>query len=463
MDAQISNPTTSKIPREAIIYIPGLNFVVNQSLDNITRQIADALERASKKSSASFSLEAANYKATYRETRTFNYRTILRNENGKPTRAMDVYEMDYLPSFTQDYENKHPVTLLLRMFLVLILNIPLLIHLAPKNEKIKNENRRKPKTPGVTAKTFKEKFQLLFASLVVGVIVAYMAILVLAIVELVRTLPQFQSLEQSAQIPIQQPDLATTPAPSQATSTNSTLPRPLFVLIPQLVVVVVALAELAWPKLTDNLRQGIQHSAIHFMSVVDYFSVNTRQKDIEGHFLALLDCLGETKETAYSHIYLVTYSFGSMVALDGLFPTASNPSERVKLIDGLVTIGNPFDLFRMFWPKYFQKRSEIKGKELMWLNVYSPIDILGSNFRDNGDVAEADLELIKTIGLTAANAPINIPYPPNISYNDYNILQLFTLIGLTSHASYFPSVATGGTTCFDEFIPQLLKDTGWLD
>jgi hypothetical protein len=236
--------------------------------------------------------------------------------------------------------------------------------------------------------------------------------------------------------------------------------RPVLV---QRIIVLIAILQLAWPKLFENLRQGIQQSAIYFMSIADYFTLSTRREPIEGHFLALLEYLGE-KEVSYDRIYVMTYSFGSIVALDGMFPATYDPVERVKIIDGLVTIGNPFDFFQSLWPSYFRDHSDIErdgDKAFVWLNVFSPIDILGSNFRTDDQLANPDPQVIKGIGLKLS-VPTNIAYPRNVSYAQMSFLELITFIGLRAHTTYFRSVTQGETTCFIQIMPQLLKDTAWL-
>lgn len=440
MAAQISRPASNHIPHDAIIYIPGLNFVANQSLHNIVKQIADAMEHASKMKSATFAVEGTEYQVEY-GARTFNYRTILRNENRKPTRAMDVYELNYLPSFTQDYRKVHPVLLLLRMLFVVLANLGHLVTFVFSK-----------------AKNIKEKIQIFFALAVVGVLVSYLVILSFAIADLVR--PQLAGATQTEATATAQPITAAqapvqTGSEGSAAANNSQPPTFIF----QWIVVLVALAQLVVPKLAENLRHGIERSAIDFMSVIDYFSLSTRREPIEGHFLDLLECIAE--KAAYHHVYVITCSFGGIVALDAIFPGTHDPVQRVNIIDGLVTIGNPFDFCRSVWPKFFQQRRELAGKALCWINVYSPIDILGSNFRNSDEVGECDLRLMKGIGLKR-NAPKNIPYPRNISYRDFGLLELLTFIGLRAHATYLQAVTEGETSCFTPVMPQLLKETKWL-
>jgi hypothetical protein len=422
---------------------------------------------------------------------------------------MDIYEMDYLSSLTQDYADKHPLNLLLRMLLVIALSVGNLVSLI--NSK---------------AKTAKEKVQVGFALITVATVLAYMFIVGAAVVNLVRELPQFQAAAQEGpaqepaaqgqpaqEQPTQEPAPAGTPDPSQTSQASPAATPSLFgipltwtlvfavalildlfvlsraesrpiqqitfwlaivlavwilvllirpVLAPW-IVVLIAVAQLAWPKLFENLRQGIQQSAIHFLSIADYFKLNTRREPIEGHFLALLEYVGQ-EQGPYERLYVLTYSFGAIVALDGMFPATHDPAERVRSIDGLVTIGNPSDFFRGLWRDYFRSHNDLErggDRALVWLNVFSPIDILGSNFRPDDQVASPDPDVIQGIGLKYST-PVNVAYPRNLSYAELNFLELVSFIGLRAHTTYFQSVAQGATSCFIQVMPQLLKDTAWL-
>ena len=105
----------------------------------------------------------------------------------------------------------------------------------------------------------------------------------------------------------------------------------------------------------------------------------------------LLDYIAGKRE--YRYVNVIAFSFGSVVAIDNIFPAGWKPVPRTQIINNLVTIGCPFDLFRMMWKHYFDDRMLLPGVPSCRINVYSPLDILGSNFRDDEKMAEAKVSI----------------------------------------------------------------------
>ena len=87
-------------------------------------------------------------------------------------------------------------------------------------------------------------------------------------------------------------------------------------------------------------------------------------------------------------IHILAYSFGSIVALDALFPRVLprpiGADRCAAAVTTLVTVGSPVDFVRQFYPEYFDGRTARRG-DLVWSNLFLPEDILSSNFLDNDD------------------------------------------------------------------------------
>jgi hypothetical protein len=87
-------------------------------------------------------------------------------------------------------------------------------------------------------------------------------------------------------------------------------------------------------------------------------------------------------------IHILAYSFGSIVALDALFPRVprrAKGGDRVgTAVTSLVTVGCPVDFVRQFYPTYLEGRTPRRA-DLPWTNVFLPEDLLGSNFLDDDD------------------------------------------------------------------------------
>lgn len=87
-------------------------------------------------------------------------------------------------------------------------------------------------------------------------------------------------------------------------------------------------------------------------------------------------------------IHILAYSFGSIVALDALFPRvprrAQGDDRAAAALASLVTVGCPVDFVRQFYPDYPEGRASRRA-DLPWTNLFLPEDLLGSNFLDDDD------------------------------------------------------------------------------
>ena len=88
-----------------------------------------------------------------------------------------------------------------------------------------------------------------------------------------------------------------------------------------------------------------------------------------------------------ARLYLFGYSFGSIVLIDALFPSRDREVERRGLgnVVGLTTMGCPADFLRLLYPDHFAGRVSRLPPDTDWTNIYIPADVLGSNFREDGD------------------------------------------------------------------------------
>lgn len=155
---------------------------------------------------------------------------------------------------------------------------------------------------------------------------------------------------------------------------------------------------------------------------------------------------------------MIAYSFGSLVALDNLFPAGWQPVNRIEAVDTLVTIGCPYDIVRMLWPNYFTNRQRMPGRPRVWINIYSPADILASNFRDDNLDAEAD----KTLALAPPPTPgcdplfpLNVNYNLGVNPNDLNLFDWLSLVGLRAHNGYWGGSDETELGCFHEIATRL--------
>lgn len=163
-------------------------------------------------------------------------------------------------------------------------------------------------------------------------------------------------------------------------------------------------------------------------------------RELRGELYTLLDELGKRGE--HGRIDVVAYSFGAVVAIDGCFPVTDPPPPPVALIDRLVTIAMPFDFVRAYWPAYFTGRYTGGPRDDgWWVNVYTPGDLLSSNFADDSDPRAAPVFGVVIDGHERAGAPVVAP--TNRVYRLDGVSapasgwKLLVLDGLQMHGRYW--------------------------
>ena len=421
---------------DAIIFVSGLGEWADQSADGIARRIAVSLDRNAQTVQAQFNLKLESrdeeYVSSANLTRKAQVRTIFRKDENLEVPVLDLYELDYRPTLTRNYAKQNAVTQSARLCLMLLLNLHRLLRASVSKAK------------GVAAKA-----QFYLALGILSLLIVYMVVLFTSALGVVGQALQQASQAVSARAtgqpvptstPVATPPPAATPAPGAAAPPQPFNPGWWFGSL-QTVVVLAAALQALWP----GLREGLVKGALTYISVIEYVSYGERREVIAGQFSDLLEHVAE--KGVYRHIHVVAYSFGSIVALDTLFPASRKPGERFRLVHTLVTIGCPFDFFRMFWPDYFQKRQAWPDRPERWFNLYSPVDVLASNFRDDDEDKPAE----KGIALADGDRkPENIVYrrgPDHISP-----LAALALAGLRAHTTYWEVEYESEVSCFTDIV-----------
>jgi hypothetical protein len=68
-----------------------------------------------------------------------------------------------------------------------------------------------------------------------------------------------------------------------------------------------------------DLKAWIQKTGLGITAASQYLTFDRRRRALEDQFAALLNHIGEKKDVQYGRGHVVSYSFGSIVALDALF------------------------------------------------------------------------------------------------------------------------------------------------
>ena len=454
---------------DAILYIPGLG---GETLDATALRIASAFDMGAQSAAAEFELEAGqdeDYSLHEDKSLKTKIRTIRRTEPDKdPHKVVDVYEFAYVDSLIADQLEKNVLEKGLRLVLQLAINTPRLIGAFFGNKE---------------QKTFREKLQFISATLLLSLLVVYLVVLSIAVIDTVRQISQIRQKEAMISPLSTSPETAAEGSNiTGQTSTNQGQDQRLR--ISQLFVIIMAVIEVLYPK----LKQSFTDAAVEYTSVMEYLGLGTHRQVLGGQLLELIDHIAAQ---GYRKIHIVAFSFGSIVALDNLFPTELVAAARIREIHTLVTIGCPFDLIRVFWPDYFTKRAIVASAPKLWINVYSPIDIMASNFRNDRDIGEPEpknaipLGLTRDPGVRATHAwPVhqeslailrksyplkndpstkliphmNIVWRVGGPAKKMSLFEFLTLAGLEAHGSYWEAKPESDITAFSPIIEEIYKN-----
>lgn len=179
--------------------------------------------------------------------------------------------------------------------------------------------------------------------------------------------------------------------------------------------------------------------ATEFACADRYLNDGIQSQVILGNLDLLVEYIAENEPDSKIHYHC--YSFGSLIAMDYLFPLGSIPSTNSKLhSEVLITIGNPYEFINSYYSKYFSNRSLVMEEKIKWINVYSISDALSSNFRNDSTRGEAMYGL-KNSSLKPEN--INYEITPDKSQNFYNFI---TMDGIRMHKLYWDT-ETNGQSC----------------
>jgi hypothetical protein len=114
-------------------------------------------------------------------------------------------------------------------------------------------------------------------------------------------------------------------------------------------------------------------------------------------------------------IFIFCLQFRVNCRLRCAVPGWKETGRAFQSVHTLVTIGCPFDFVRTFWSDYFDESRDYTDKvPLRWLNVYSPVDVLGSNFRNDPQPGDANIN----IRAEQVNSASGVPAPTNVPFTD---------------------------------------------
>jgi hypothetical protein len=176
--------------------------------------------------------------------------------------------------------------------------------------------------------------------------------------------------------------------------------------------------------------------AAEFTTIDNYIQYGEQAQIIQGNLDALIEYIVEKEENPIIHLH--TYSFGSIIALDALFPIGTEPCANIlNNIKLLITVGAPYEFIDNYYPNFYTDRTDKMSQKIEWINVYSTMDAFASNFRKDNKAKEPQYGIMGKI-----EKPINLNY--EIARREkYNLFSFLTLKHITMHQSYWDDSKSG--------------------
>lgn len=188
--------------------------------------------------------------------------------------------------------------------------------------------------------------------------------------------------------------------------------------------------------IVPNANTLITNLATEFVCANDYMQRGSQKTVIQGNLELLIDYISEHEENCRIHLH--AYSFGSILALDYVYPYGNNPSGNAKqFCEAIITIGTPFEFVNSYYPKFYKNRRMELGDKLHWLNVYSIADALGTNFRKDAKIGDAQFG-IEVNSLK----PVNLNYEVS-AHNPNSIIDFISLYSIKVHGMYWDPQVEG--------------------
>jgi hypothetical protein len=414
-------------------------------MDDAALRIASALEACSSTAAVAFSVSASqgeSFASTGVELKTRARAIHKRVPGGELQKILDIYEFNYAELLISDHAKSSPVVKSIRLLIQVLLNVPrLFMTFASKAQK-----------------SFREKIQLVYATVILLMLTLYFFFLVAAVGSTVHrgihqfVPPQDKGHQQSIFPP---PPSGENKRPAEKDDNHLLWITYFAGGISSAVVIYIAALEAFLP----GLKAGFLDASARYTSLLEYISLGARGSVLEGQLYSLLD---HVQARQYRKIHIVAYSFGSVLALDSFFPAGRLPGKRIGNVQTLITIGCPFDMIRTFWPEYYEHRFALPGPMVDWINVYSPLDVLGSNFRADSKIDDPDPGQAIPFGNASEMLllpRVSLAWTTAKAMNRISWMELLFLVGLRAHNSYWECRYESEYTSFSPIISELYNDS----
>ncbi|WP_291131752.1 hypothetical protein [Flavobacterium sp. UBA7682] len=200
---------------------------------------------------------------------------------------------------------------------------------------------------------------------------------------------------------------------------------------------------------TPQSKTLITTLATEFACADSYIQYGAQSQVVLGNLDLLIEYIQEKEEDSKIHMH--SYSFGTLIAIDLLFPIGNVPARNSKdLVELLITIGTPYEFINAYYPNFYSKRSKEMDDKIKWVNVFSISDALATNFRKDATDGAAESGIKDSV-----LRPINVNYEI-ASFQSNGFFNFFTLHHIKAHKLYWDE-SVQGQSCMRKTYNEMVK------
>lgn len=207
--------------------------------------------------------------------------------------------------------------------------------------------------------------------------------------------------------------------------------------------------------IVPNANTLLANLATEFVCANDYMQYGTQRQLLQGNIERLVNYISEDSQNNDGddcQIHFHTYSFGSILALDYIYPYCDTITANAeKFCKAIITIGTPFEFIKSYYPSFYQNRIIGLGNKLCWINIYSIADALATNFRYDAKRGDAQFGLDQK-----SKKPININYEV-APLNTGGVINFLMLYSIKAHGVYWDP-KTEGQSCLGLIYDEMKKE-----
>lgn len=418
-------------PREALVYVPGLAAlgIERRTTTGVVRRLQRAFDRYVGPGEVTWRVEwtdaavdAAGSSGHGPLATIWSKEPDGKDSAGKETPVVDVFEYGYAKTLVDGWEKSSLLKRAAQVLVALFFQMPSIW-----------------RGFAAAGHSVKGRAQLVVATVMIVAMLAYAAVLLVAVLQTGQQIWQAAAGEAAPKATVE--TSATTESAQDATADEA----PSGVTVPQWLAIAGALIAAATRKAGNRLSSA----GSSLFAVNSYLSLAEKRPEVTGGLHDLCERLRE--QPKYTTVRMIGYSFGAVVALEALYPLSGLPPQGIQKVASLATIGAPYDFVLAVKPGWFKDRNG-ENIQRSWINVYSPVDLLGSNFRDDADDGDAT----RGISVTGESEPlrpsVNLDWELGI---DMKLRNLVLMAGFTSHGMYWGEDGVDDHNVFNLVVQKL--------